>query len=282
MNIQELLVIQGYGTATSGCDPAVAEAHGTKCGRPTESVESRKPKIDTIGATRMASNREGAVQLIVAQLTAIQDLKPLDPYAYDDMHDPEFAQRVRRNWLKNLRGAFADVLPERIESLRKAIQYNNNNPLWKALQERYGSDAVVIRRPENDNDIKAGERIGGVSFIYDTKWGGFDTRSDDIPKAGSTTAQSLDGLPAVLRHEYGHHIWRNGTTLEFREAWREAFNEISIEDIQKRVTYYAGGHPNRDDECFCEMLAIRTHPKFDEANYPGVEKLWRLMDQIVK
>jgi hypothetical protein len=46
MNLVDTIQLYCIGTATSGCDPAVAEAHGTKCGRPSgkAGVRSKGPK----------------------------------------------------------------------------------------------------------------------------------------------------------------------------------------------------------------------------------------------
>jgi hypothetical protein len=46
MTLHDVITIHGYGTATSGCDPAVAEAHGTHCGRPPKDDVGWPPGYD--------------------------------------------------------------------------------------------------------------------------------------------------------------------------------------------------------------------------------------------
>ena len=106
--------------------------------------------------------------------------------------------------------------------------------------------------------------VKGVSTVWDQgeaiKW--------DVekiargPRPGDATT---NGTAALLRHEYGHHVFGQ-LTAEQRHEW------IDILPGQRRtrdaLTQYSGIGANWFEEAFSEGLAVVTDPKFKATHFP--------------
>jgi hypothetical protein len=121
MNLQQLLVIQGYGTATSGCDPEVAEAHGTKCGRPP-GTDSGIEKLGTSPAGHeIRKSDPRAMKLIVEREDDNGRIYEIDP-----SDDP-----LRKYTKHNLVVAISNIMMENkdmVDYARKKFADTNTLP----------------------------------------------------------------------------------------------------------------------------------------------------------
>lgn len=203
-------------------------------------------------------------------------------------------ETVSRNWQKKVLARFRpeDVSPAFVAAAQRAVDQNAENIRYQRAVRRFagGRDPVLaLPQPSDDStalsSAAAGQRLGAVSVLFQHAfWRPEASHRDVEPFPGATTSETVGGLAAVLRHEFGHHIW-DTLRPQDREQWRELirpFGRVSnsrweYPALERTITVAAG---MSDSEAFSETFAIWTHQRFRKAAFPAeVHPLFEWLDR---
>jgi hypothetical protein len=175
--------------------------------------------------------------------------------------DPE---KLQNNWERNS-PSFSRVMKEEdeafYEKLKEAIKENDKTDFSKFYSD--GPRAVLLvdkGMSLSDFDFSKNESAmaraqGFVIRLNHRQKGWLGEVERPKPKNGTVGSD----LGSVLRHEYGHLFWNNAMTKQDRGEFLERVKDPNI------ISKYAGA---LSQEVFPETLALVTHPKYDEGDYP--------------
>lgn len=255
----------------------------------------KKAPAEKIGRTTLAYSLPSAVETITSQIKA-HSPSLNDPK--DAAYHERWLEDARKNWTRGMRGAFeGKVTKDDLDNIRAGIKYNENNQIYQKVVDRFGPDAVIVRgvspyhaKHFGDSDDKSpqAERVGYTTHVYphgslsDVKHVEYDPSKPVDKIIGSS--QNFGGIAAVLRHEYGHHVYDklnetgNEAGQDLIRRWNMAYAETGSDRVRDHVTFYAGEKPT---EAFSEVFALRTDPNFHREKWTGADKLWNVMDEVV-
>jgi hypothetical protein len=188
--------------------------------------------------------------------------------------DPIKQEELYQNWLRIFRKkdrldgktAFYGLDAGEMLKLQNAINMNHANLKYKSMIESLGARERVVFERAKPNLRHAGENIGGVAHMYQSKYG--FALNDEIPLPGKGGTNLWGGEASALRHEMGHRIY---TQLQRQqpEFYREWLTKVhAVEGLDKKLTWYSTQKiESVGDEAFCEVFATVTSSKYDPTKF---------------
>lgn len=158
--------------------------------------------------------------------------------------------------------AFANIPDKEFVKVQNAINRNHSNAKYRKYTDKYGESPVILQRvPVNMN--RAGEHLGGTTHLFDDELlrTPFNDKVGKMKLGGSFSTEGFGGgqrlgLDPILRHEYGHNLFGDKASPEFKKQWESLFLKSTKEELRAASSGYGATTP---DEFFAEVFAIHTH-----------------------
>ena len=183
---------------------------------------------------------------------------------------------------------------EILERIAAAVDFNDRLPLFAAAQERVGPDLVIVSvGAPAEEPGRVAERRGAHTLLHQPDLP--DPDPGTLPWPGLPASSRLS-LPALLRHEYAHELWRHHRFQAIvhwsRSITKRGVSGAGRQDLdhpectagvlaagltryagrryQQRVQTETAGNARYDDathghalcEAWCELFAFITHPRW--------------------
>lgn len=260
----------GTGTATqpkpsTGPKPSVTP----KPNAPTHTWQSTDiPSVERLGNTSFTSDPAAMAPLVEA------DLERRGAVLSEEDHALIIAQATDFVNTSQDKGGFT---PTHIEKVRRGIEENDTNPVYQRLVSKFGEDTVVVvgKPPYSDPELAKGanaERKNGITLVYNND----RLLRHEPPRPGLITFGTQAGMAAVIRHEYGHHVFDNISDRMREEFFNTgiALDRANPATIFNHISRYASTNPH---EGYAELFSMMTDPRWDESKFTPVKPLIDVM-----
>ena len=187
--------------------------------------------------------------------------------------DEKNIAQAMKNWERHAKQAIVGDQ----SGIARANAYNQQSDLYQAAQERFGADAALLittsRGAEEASNLLVttarAARRGGVSLVRDDA--GFAPMPTGEVRPGDGFTTDAGGLPAALRHEYGHTV-ADGMTATERATVTGLFPR-GVPLREQLTTYADMAH---GDERIPELFAVVSDPAYDSSKWaPWVDEARR-------
>ena len=184
-------------------------------------------------------------------------------------YGPFDRERFINNWRENLGDGITAVTERERLFTQNAVNQAFESKRFRGAVTKYGDvPHIAIHRPSVGNMASfasnpAEFKGGWASYLQRVKLQKYElTRM--APRPGQLLVQDTGGYAAIVRHEYGHHVWKTVNTTEAGRAtakeWLQGFFKIGDDAIRGKITHYSG---SQAEEAFSELFSMVTHPLFD-------------------
>jgi hypothetical protein len=176
----------------------------------------------------------------------------------------------------------------------------DENPVMRRMMEKFGKPLVLMgtkRFRDGSEPPQAEYMANGVIAVYQTVWSP-PSETSSPPEPGQSVTSARGGWASVLRHEYGHHIYRlmpAEKEVRFRDAWNRAKAERDREldeaesgiggfearekVMAKDISYYAY---EKEQEGFAEAFSTVSDSQYDPSKYAGRDReLLDIMSELI-
>lgn len=178
---------------------------------------------------------------------------------------PDFPglDKITKNWEKKLTPEHFKASAEQVAAVEAAVTEVESDPRFTTLTEKFGVAPTMLLTKTISSGAEppvgsAAEHVASATVLYPYAFKA--ARGDEELKAGVSGTPGAGGLPAVIRHEYGHKIWG-----QISSEQRVGFIERLPRDVAGGLTRYAG---KNDEEAHSELLATYLDPAFRPEAFP--------------
>jgi hypothetical protein len=225
------------------------------------------------GPALIVNNEADAAQALMDGVRNQEILKGKTP-------DETAIARGVASWKKNLKGNLVTD-PAVLQKVADADAYNMGGPVY--ADQIQGRDTIIVisdntpvgnvLRPGGDI-TSAGRRTGNeATVIMDEATRDFPAIPTEAIEPGKYASAEQGGLPALLRHEYGHQLSDAMTA----DQWAAFRARLPAQDTVKAdVSKYAGQglDVGNAQEAYSELFAITTDPAYRPGDWaPWVQQV---------